>query len=128
MGGGDDVTLVERAADADRDGLLADRHVEEAGQLAGPEPLLDLLLEAPDDEHLAEQLLEPLRREGLALLLHCGHAAGHLTEGGRPSTLESVPWRWPSGAARSWTACSAAGRPRISTSSWTTRTRPTAPA
>ena len=41
-----------------RDGLLADRDVQEAGQLAGPEALLDLLLEAPDQEHLAEEIAE----------------------------------------------------------------------
>ena len=33
------------------------------GQLAGAETLLDLLLEAPDQEHLAEQLAQPLLRE-----------------------------------------------------------------
>jgi len=30
--------------------------VEEAGQLAGAEPLLDLLLETPDHQHLAEEV------------------------------------------------------------------------
>ncbi len=46
----DDVTFLERAADADG-AALADRDMEEAGQLAGPETLFDLLLEAADQEH-----------------------------------------------------------------------------
>ena len=49
---GDHVAVLERAADADGAGLLADRDVEEAGQVAGAEALLDLLLEAADEEHL----------------------------------------------------------------------------
>ena len=49
-----------RVADADRDRLLADRDVQEAGQLAGAEPLLDLLLEAPDQQHLAQEVAQPL--------------------------------------------------------------------
>ena len=53
--GGEDVAVLERLADADRDRLLADRDVQEARQLAGAEPLLDLLLEAPDQQHLAEE-------------------------------------------------------------------------
>src|SRR5439155_1594535 len=59
----DDVAFLQRAADADRDGLLADRHVQESGQLSGPEALLDLLLEAPDEKAPAEKLRkkEPLR-------------------------------------------------------------------
>ena len=42
---GEDVAVLHRLADADRDRLLADRDMEEARQLAGAEPLLDLLLE-----------------------------------------------------------------------------------
>ena len=60
VGRGEDVAVVHRLADADRDRLLADRHVQEPGQLAGAEPLLDLLLEAPDQEHLAQELAQPL--------------------------------------------------------------------
>ena len=52
----DDVPLLERAADAHRHCLLPDRDVEEARELTGPETLLDLLLEAPDQEHLAEEI------------------------------------------------------------------------
>jgi hypothetical protein len=48
----DHVAVLERAADADGARFLADRHVEEAGQLAGAEALLDLLFEAADEEHL----------------------------------------------------------------------------
>jgi hypothetical protein len=47
--------------------------MEESGQLAGAEPLLDLLLEAPDQEHLAEEVLERVARDALALLLGCRH-------------------------------------------------------
>ena len=61
---GDHVVVLERAADADRDRLLADRDVEEAGQLAGAEALLDLLLEAADEEHLAEEVLERVAARG----------------------------------------------------------------
>ena len=60
MGRGEDVPVVHRLADADRDRLLADRDVQEAGQLAGAELLLDLLLEAPDQQHLAQELAQPL--------------------------------------------------------------------
>ena len=65
---GDDVAVLERAADADGDGLLADRDVEEARQLAGAEALLDLLLEAADQEHLAEEVPQRLLRQGAPLL------------------------------------------------------------
>ena len=53
-------------------GLLADRDVQEPGQLARAEALLDLLLEAPDQEHLAEELAQELLRDG-AFLLDLGH-------------------------------------------------------
>ena len=53
----------ERAADADGARLLADRHVEESRQLAGAEPLLDLLLEAADEEHLAQDVAQVALRE-----------------------------------------------------------------
>ena len=75
---GDHVVRLERRADAGGDRLLADAHVQEAGQLARPEALLHLLLEAADEQHLAEQLAEPLLRERVLrawLLLdlrHCG--------------------------------------------------------
>ena len=42
----------------DGDGFLADRDVQEAGKLARAEPLLDLLLEPADQEHLAQQLAQ----------------------------------------------------------------------
>ncbi len=64
----DDVAVAERATDADRARLLADRNMEEAGQLAGTEPLLDLLLEAPDQEHLAQDVLQIRLRKARALL------------------------------------------------------------
>ena len=60
MGGAEDVAVLHRRADADLGRLLADRDVQKAGQLAGAEPLLDLLLEAPDQQHLAEEVAEPL--------------------------------------------------------------------
>ena len=58
--GGEDVAVLQRLADADGDGLLADRDVEEAGQLARAEALLDLLLEAPDEQHLAQEVAQRL--------------------------------------------------------------------
>ena len=61
--GGDHVAVLERAADADGARLLADRHVQEAGELARAEALLDLLLEAADEEHLAQELAQLLLRE-----------------------------------------------------------------
>ena len=66
--GRDHVALLERAADADGDGLLADRDVEEAGQLARAETLLDLLLEAADEQHLAEEVPQLLLGRGPLLL------------------------------------------------------------
>ena len=69
----DDVALLERPADADRHCLLPDRDVEEAGEVTGTEALLDLLLEAADEEHLAEEVDEPLARERVSSLLDLGH-------------------------------------------------------
>jgi hypothetical protein len=71
---GEDVAVVHRLADADRDRLLADGDVEEAGQLAGPEALLDLLLEAPDQEHLPQEVaLALLGQAASRLALDLGH-------------------------------------------------------
>jgi hypothetical protein len=53
---GDHVVRLEGRHHARGDRLLTDRDVQEAGQLAGAEALLDLLLEAPDQQHLAEEL------------------------------------------------------------------------
>ena len=66
------VAVLHRAADADADRLLADRDVQEAGQLAGAEPLLDLLLEAADQQHVVQELGQLLLRE-LLPLRHAGH-------------------------------------------------------
>ena len=71
MRGGDHVALLERAADAHGAGLLPDRDVEEPGQLSRAETLLDLLLEAPDEQHLAEELAQEILRDS-PLLLHLG--------------------------------------------------------
>ena len=49
----EDVPVGHRARDAHGHRLLPDRHVEKAGQLARAELLLDLLLEAADQQHLA---------------------------------------------------------------------------
>jgi len=46
--------------------------VEEAGQLADAESILDLLLEAPDEEHLAQDVLQ-IRLCEARPLLHLGH-------------------------------------------------------
>ena len=56
----EDVAVLHRLADADRHRLLPDRDVEEAGQLAGAKPLLNLRLEPPDEEHLAEEVTQPI--------------------------------------------------------------------
>ena len=72
VGGGDHVAVLERAADPDGDRFLADRDVQEPGQLSRAKPLLDLLLEAPDQQHLAEELAQIRFRER-AFLLHLRH-------------------------------------------------------
>ena len=56
VGRRDHVAVLERAAHADGARLLADRDVEEAGQLARAEALLHLLLEAADEQHLAQDV------------------------------------------------------------------------
>ena len=73
VGRGDHVVLLERRADADRDGLLADRDVQEPRQLAGPEPLLDHLLEAPDQQHVAQEIAQSLVAQALFLRLDFRH-------------------------------------------------------
>ena len=71
--GREDVAVLHRLADADRDRLLADRDMQEAGQLAGAEALLDLLLDVPDQEHLAEELAQAFLREPGPLALDLRH-------------------------------------------------------
>ena len=78
VGRRDHVALLERAARAHRDRLLADGDVEEAGQLAGAEALLDLLLESPDEEHLPKEVLQALGRHCLPLFLEGCHGADKL--------------------------------------------------
>src|SRR4051812_2091801 len=63
VGGADDVLVAKRAADTDRDRLLADTHVQETGELARAEALLDFLLETPDQKHLREELDQSLARQ-----------------------------------------------------------------
>ena len=75
VGRGEDVAVLHRLADADRDRLLADRDVQEARQLARAEPLLHLLLEAPDEEHLAQEVAQRLVVQG-AFLLDLGQSSG----------------------------------------------------
>ena len=55
---GDHVAVLECAANADGDRLLPDCDVQEARQVAGAEALFDLLLEAPDEQHFAENVLQ----------------------------------------------------------------------
>ncbi len=80
VSGGDDVAFLERSTDADSDCFLADRHMEESRQLACSEALFDLFLEAPDEQHLAEELAQQLGRDR-PLPLHLGHgrqcSSGH---------------------------------------------------
>jgi len=75
VGGREDVAFVHRLADADGDCFLADRDVQEAGQFAGAETLLDLLLEAPDQEHLAHEVAQRVLAER-AFLLDLRHGFG----------------------------------------------------
>lgn len=72
MGGRDHVAVLQRAADSDGARLLPDRDVQEAGQLASAEPLLHLFLEAADEEHVAQDVLEIGLRQARPLL-HPGH-------------------------------------------------------
>jgi hypothetical protein len=69
-----DVVLLERLADPDRDRLLADRDMEESGQLTGAEALLHLLLEAADEQHFPQELLQASAGRNLPLFLKRGHA------------------------------------------------------
>ena len=69
---------------------------EEAWQLAGAEALLDLLLEAPDQQHLPQELAEPLLRERrsfstLATQAQCTFRAVRLVSDGKASTAASRP-------------------------------------
>ena len=66
---GDDVVLLERLADADRDRLLTDGDMEESGQLTGAEALLHLLLETANEEHLPEEFLQASAGRNLPLFL-----------------------------------------------------------
>ena len=68
------VVVLHRGADADRDRLLADRDVQEAGQVAGAEPLLHLLLEPADEEHGVEEVAQRVLVD-LSALLERGHSA-----------------------------------------------------
>jgi hypothetical protein len=63
VGRGENVAVVHRLADADRDRLLGRSPRAGTRQLAGAEALLDLLLEAPDQEHLAQELAQPFLGE-----------------------------------------------------------------
>jgi hypothetical protein len=80
--GGDHVAVLERAADSDRYGFLADRNVQETRQLAGSEALFDLLLEAPNQQHLAEEIAQLFLRKRASLLNLCH---------GAECTLRPVP-------------------------------------
>src|SRR5690242_15153161 len=73
MGRGEHVAVLHRAADAHRDRLLADRHVQEARELAGPKPLLDHLLEPPDQKHLPVEVSQPLLGETTFPTFTLGH-------------------------------------------------------
>ena len=68
----DHVAVCECSTDADRDRLLPDRHVQEAGEITCPEALLDLLLEPPDQQHLPQEAQKLLAGED-RLLLDSGH-------------------------------------------------------
>src|SRR5262249_48354822 len=71
VGGGEDVAVLHRLADADGGCLLPDRNVEEPRQLARAEALLDLLLDRADRELLAQDLAPGLRVQHPTLLDLC---------------------------------------------------------
>ena len=73
MGRRDHVVRLQRFADADSDGLLPDRDVEKAGEVACAEALLDFLLESPDEQHLVKEVKKPLAGE-VPPLFDRGHA------------------------------------------------------
>jgi hypothetical protein len=78
--GSDHVALLERAADADGAGFLADRDVQETGELARAEALFDLLLEASNQQHLAEEIPQ-LLLGNRPLLLDLGHCESSVRSG-----------------------------------------------
>src|SRR5262249_51070781 len=71
MRGCDHVAVLERPADADGAGFLPDRDMEKARQLARTEALLDLLLEATDQEHLPQDVPQFGLREARSLRHLC---------------------------------------------------------
>src|SRR5262249_7865245 len=101
VGGSDHIAVLERAAHADGGRLLAERHMEEPGQLAGPEALLDLLLEAADQEHVPVELEQELARD-LALAFNLGHS----------SEFMLAAWGWWTSGGRSSARCRRTGRTR----------------
>ena len=75
VGRREDIAFGHRLADADIDGLLADRDVQEARQVAGAEALLHPFLEPADEQHLAQELAERLVVQRSSLL-DLGHGDG----------------------------------------------------
>ena len=77
MGGTEDVTVLHRGAvqTPTSAASLADRDVQETGKIPGAETLLDLLLEAPDQEHLAQEPRGSRSPREPALLLHLRHGS-----------------------------------------------------
>src|SRR5579885_2045731 len=71
---GEDIAVLHRLAHADRDRLLPDRDVQEAGKLAGAEALLHALLEAADQQHLPQEVPQEVLADG-ALPLDLRHGA-----------------------------------------------------
>ena len=71
IGGDDRIVRLERLEGAHGDGLLADVQMQEAADLPRAVELRTLLLEAPDAQHLAQQL--HVVREGRG----CGRARAH---------------------------------------------------
>ena len=100
---GDHVLGSKRSADTGRDRLLADADVQEARELTGAETLLHLLLEAADQQHLAEELAEALVGQSALLAgfvldlrhdgLHYADARMRLVEQWR-RTLKELPPDW----------------------------------
>src|SRR3954452_8996874 len=80
--------------------------MQEAGQLARAEPLLHLLLEAADQQHFAQDVLEIALRQGAPLLFDLRH--------GR--SVRFAQWASSSSGTRSNKAWIRSGTTRVSTS------------
>ena len=79
VSGYDLIALLQRHLHADHDGFLADIEMAETADRAHAVELAGLLLEAPDQQHVAQRgqflLLGEFRRGAVPLVLPCSFAA-----------------------------------------------------